>query len=163
MPQEQIKFEGFEYSAKDLSEVAGLSYRQLNSRDGKDVLPSQRKTETGWRKFSSRDVFVIMVCSEIHRQFGISLESLGYIKRMMFQDKANHLLASAKMIDVGLTPCLLTNLKNSFVLQSSKEIGKHIIKASMGKDGFILLNLSPIVVRLTSYLEKTQTQSRNDQ
>ena len=165
MANEQIKLNESEYSAKDVSELAGLSYRQLNSRDSKGVIPSQRETTSGWRKFSPRDVFVIMVCSEIHKQFGIPLESLGYINRMMLQPKANHLLAAAEMMDYEMTPCLLTNLKDGFIIQSSEEIGQHIRqtlnKNSKNEAAHILLTLSPIVKRLMSYLEKS-THSRKE-
>lgn len=166
MTKEQIKPEGFEYSAKDLSELAGLSYRQINSQDSRGQIPSKRETSSGWRKFSPRDIFVIVVCSELRKQFDISHVSLDYIKSKMLQPKANHLLAAAELLDGGLTPCLLTNLKNHFRLASSSTINEEIQiilhKNSEVEAPFILMNLSPITKRLIAYFQKTQTQSRKE-
>lgn len=160
MQSEQIHYLETPYSAKNVAEVAGLSYRQLNDWENKGVMPSKRGSESGWRKFSPRDVFVIMICSEIHEQFGTPLESLGYIKRMMLQPKANHLFAAVEMMDYGLTPYLMTNLKDHFMMQSSDELGKYICQTfstdSEETDTYILLGLRPIVKRLLLYIQKIQ-------
>ena len=70
--------------------MGGLSYRQLNEWDGKGALPNTGREERKWRRFTPREVFVILVCAELRKNLGIPLESIKYVQEFMLQEKANH-------------------------------------------------------------------------
>ena len=99
--------------------VGGISYRQLNDWDSKGALPTQRVRGSGWRKFDSRQLFVILVLAEIRNQFGVSIEKLAWLQKFMLQDGANHFLAAVEMMRLGLAvvlflPDLQRAIRNEF-------------------------------------------------
>ena len=57
------------YTARDLLQLAGLSYRQLNDWESKGVLPATADRRERWRRFTPRDLFAAMICAEIRRRF----------------------------------------------------------------------------------------------
>jgi len=54
-----------QFTAKDLKELADFTYRQLNDWDSKGLLPQNRKDKSNWRRFTPKEVFILMVCSEL--------------------------------------------------------------------------------------------------
>src|SRR5262245_49642497 len=103
------------YTAADLKRAAGLSYRQINEWDQKGVLPESRIDEAGWRKFSPRDIFALMVCGEIRRQFGVPVETLKWVRTFMQQKGADHLSAAIEIMAQGMAVLLMTDLNETFV------------------------------------------------
>ncbi len=71
-----------EFKAGDAKKAAGLSYRQLNDWDQKGALAGERASESGWRKFSPRELFAVLICAEIRKRFGVPVESLNWIKSL---------------------------------------------------------------------------------
>src|SRR5688572_30182562 len=104
------------YTAKDAKDLAGVSYRQLNDWDSRGAVAADRDAEGGWRKFSPKQIFALMVCHEIRRLYGTPLERLAYVKNFMMQEKANHLLAAIELMEVGLHVFLLTDLEKTFIM-----------------------------------------------
>ena len=51
--------------ASDVRENAGLSYRQLNDWESRGALPEDDDRGAGWRNYTPREVFVVMVMSEL--------------------------------------------------------------------------------------------------
>ena len=70
------------FTASDVKAVGGISYRQLNDWDSKGALPTQRVGSSGWRKFDSRQLFVILICAEIRNKFGVSIEKLAWLPEL---------------------------------------------------------------------------------
>src|SRR5713101_2299156 len=130
------------FTAGDVKNAAGMSYRQLNDWDAKGALPSQREQESGWRKFSPREIFAIMVCKEIRDRFGAPLESLRFVREFMLQDGADHFRAAIEIMNRGLAVFILTDLKDTFVMDSDLEFEDlfHLgyLRASENQ-GYILL------------------------
>jgi hypothetical protein len=108
-------------TAGDVKNATGMSYRQLNDWDSKGALPGQREQEAGWRKFTPREIFAIMVCREIRSRFGTSLESLRWVQNFMLQDGADHLHAALDIMRFGFAVFILTDLKKTFVMDSDIE------------------------------------------
>lgn len=145
------------YTASDVKKAAGLSYRQLNNWNSKGALPGERVGEEGWHKFSPRDIFALMVCSEIRNQFHVPLESIKWIQSCMKQEGANHFAAAIEIISTyGFTVWLLTDCKTTFVMDSDLEF-EDMFKLGYFRDngpqGYIFLKINPIVNRLLSCLK----------
>ena len=135
-------------TASDLQKAAGLSYRQLNNWDEKGILPESRE-ETGWRKFSPNEVFILLICKEIKDRFGVSLENLKTLKEYLLQDNHNYLNETIQLItDGGLTVCLVTDLKEIFVVDNDWEISAFIRSGLLRNEhaqDIIILRLNPLV------------------
>jgi hypothetical protein len=150
LPSSQARSASF--TASDVKEAAGLSYRQLNDWESKGALASNREGKAGWRKFSRREVFALMVCGEIRRRFGVSVESLRWIKDFMLQEGADHFRYAVETIgNYGFAVWLLTDLKETFVMDNDLELEDmlhHGYFRAEDSNGFILLQVNPLVNRL---------------
>lgn len=148
---------GASYTAADVRQAAGLSYRQLNDWEGKGVMPDPRSEDASWRKYSPRDIFALMVCKEIRDRFGVPLESLRWLKDFMFQQDADHFAAAVEMMAMGMSVLLLTDLSKTFVMDSDLEM-EDLLKLGYFRheegQGYILLKLNPLVNRLLSCLKE---------
>lgn len=144
--------------ACDLREAAGLTYRQLNNWEAKGVLPSSERTEPGWRKFSYREVFAIMICSDIKQRFGVPLESLRSLQLHLLDPETNFLgNALERIFWERVAFYLLTDLKSSFKMLSIVELGgSGGDEALVGEQpaGFILLKLNELVNRILLFIDK---------
>jgi hypothetical protein len=146
-----------ELKASDVREAAGLSYRQLNDWDGKGALPGKREGQAGWRRFSARDVFALMVCSEIRKRFGVPVESLRFVRDFMLQEGADHLRAAVEMKALGLSVWLMTDLRETFDMDTDLEFTNMLALGLLRSDtapGYVFLNLNPLVNKLLAALKK---------
>ena len=155
-----------DFRASDVKEVAGLSYRQINDWDSKGALPGQREAKEGWRKFTAREVFVLLVCKEIREKFGIPLESLRFVKSFMLQEGADHFRYAVEMMkNYGFTVYLLTDLKETFILDTDLEF-EDLFKLGFFRGnesrGYIFLKLNPLVNRLLKWRDLPELKIRND-
>lgn len=141
-----------QFTAGDVKEAAGLSYRQLDDWDSKGAVSSRREGETGWRKFSPREVFALMVCGEIRRRFGVPVESLRWVKDFMLQEGADHFSYAVETIAKdGLTIWLLTDLKETFIMDNDLEFEDMLHYGYFRGDdpsAYIFLKINPLVNRL---------------
>ncbi|MCY3819290.1 MAG: MerR family transcriptional regulator [Gammaproteobacteria bacterium] len=154
------------YTAADLKRAAGLSYRQINEWDQKGVLPETRSGDAAWRKFSPRDIFALMVCSEIRRQFGVPVESLKWVRACMLQEGADHLRAAAEIMSHGMAVVLLTDLKETFVMDSDMEIEDLLHLGYFRHEGpqsYLLIKLNPLVNRFLGCLKEPVMLSIDDE
>jgi len=147
-----------DYSAREVQEVAGLTARQLNDWDSRGALPLDRERDEGWRRFTPREVFVLAVCAELRRQFGIPVERLKFVQDFMLQEGANHFEAAIRLIEVlGVGVWLLTDFETTFVLDSELEFTDlwhyRFFDASREK-GFVLLPINPLVNKLLACLKE---------
>ena len=58
------------------AKLTGLTYRQLNEWDKRDLLPHTRTGETGWRRVTQWQAISIRIAAELHSGFGIPLARL---------------------------------------------------------------------------------------
>lgn len=140
-----------ELKASDLRDVAGLTYRQLNDWDSKGALPGQRQGQAGWRRFSPREVFALLVCSEIRKRFGAPVESLRFVREFMLQEGADHLRAATELMECGLSVWLLTDLSETFIMDTDHEFGVLLSNGLCRTDkprGFVLLSVNSLVNRM---------------
>jgi DNA-binding transcriptional MerR regulator len=146
------------FTAGDVRKATGLSSRQLNDWDERGALPHNRDGEAGWRRFTLREVFVLLVCVEFRKQLGIPVERLRFVREFMLQDGANHLKAAIDLMAIlGVNIWLLTDFEKTFVMDSELEFQdmfRHGFFSAPGKKGFALLNVSPLVTRLTATLKE---------
>ncbi len=146
------------YRASDVKRAAGLSYRQLHDWDSKGVLPPSREEEANWRKFTLREIFAVMVCAEIRKQFGVPLESLRWVRAYMLQEEADHFRAAAElMASLGIGVYLLTDLKKTFIMDSELEFGdlmRHGYFMPHRPGAYIFLSLNHLVNRLLGCLKE---------
>ena len=151
-----------QYTAKDVREMADLSYHQLNDWDGKGLLPGAIHAEGKWRRFTPRDLFTIMVCSKLRDKFGASLESIRFVRDFMLQEDADHFRAAAEMMgELGVPVLLITDLKEMFVMDSVLEwidVMKHgyFSGEADGSDGgaYAVVVVNPIVNRILGCLKE---------
>jgi hypothetical protein len=156
--KEQVPETGNEdLRAEHVRSATGLSYRQLNDWDAKGVLPGNRQDKTSWRRFSFKELFALLICSEIRKRFGVPLESLRWVQSFMLQEGPNHYQAAVELIaHYGFSVWLLTDLKGTFVMDSDLELEDMF---SLGYfrtgviGGYILLEVNPLVNRILACLK----------
>jgi len=142
--------------AADVQKAAGLSYRQLNDWDSKGAVPGPREAEGKWRKFTPRAVFALMVCSALRKQFGAPVEGLKYVQNFMMQEGANHLAAAVRIMRYGARVWLLTDCKQTFVMDHDIEFADMFELGSFRGEregGYYLLPIDPIVKRLVAAMK----------
>jgi hypothetical protein len=145
------------FTAGDVKDAAGLSYRQINDWDSKGALPNSREQEAGWRKFSVRDLFVLMVCSEVRKRYGMPLEKLVWLKSFMLQEGANHFQAAMRMMGYGLAVFVFTDLEKNFTMDSDIDIADLLNLGYCRSDNpqaYIFLCVNPIVNKVLTALKK---------
>ncbi len=145
------------YTAADVRDVAGLSYRQMNDWDERGALLGAREAEAGWRKFSFLELFILLVCNELRRNFGVPVDSLRWLQTFMRQDGANHFVAAAEIMNRGMVAVLLTDLKTTFVMDSDVEIADFLDLGGLRNEtpqAFLLLKLNPLVNSLLRHIDE---------
>lgn len=145
-----------ELKASDVRENAGLSYRQLNDWEARGVLPEDNDRGSGWRNYTPREVFLLMVMGAFRRQYGIPVEKLKYIKECMLQEGADHLRYSVEKISMlGTSIWLITDFKETFLLDTELEISDMYSLGFFHSEephGYFLMNLTPLVQKLMKVL-----------
>ena len=145
------------FTACDVYRTTGLSYRQLNNWDLKGVLPNSRGTETGWRTFSYREIFAILVCSDLRTRFGVPLESLKTLQMYLMREDIGFLGEALERISAErFALYLVTDLKESFRMISDAELQSTSMSGLFRGDepaAFILLKLNPLVNKITRLLD----------
>ena len=146
------------YSSRDVQDSTGLSPRQQNDWDGRDLLPHDRDGKEGWRRFTPREIFALMVCTEIRRQYGTPVRQLKWVQNFMLKEGANHFEAAVKLMDLlGVGVWLCTDLEETFVLDSELEIidmWEHGYFGAGCERAFVFLPINPLVNRLLSCLKE---------
>ena len=147
-----------QYTAKDVRELADLSYRQLNEWDGKGALPVTGREDGKWRRFTPREAFVIMVCAELKKNLGVPLDSIKYVRDFMLQDGADHLSAAARLMSLlGVPVLLITDFKSMFVMDSVLEwidLMQHGYFGGDDEGAYAMLKVNPIVNRVLTCLKE---------
>ena len=145
------------FTASDVKAATGMSYRELNKWDKRGALPNSRQSEARWRKFSPKAIFVLMVCSELRKQFNVPLESLKWLKTFMMEEGANHLAAAAEMMSVGFNVLLLTDFKTAFEMSPDRDVAD-LLNLGLIRDespgAFVILKVNPLVNRLLGCLKE---------
>ena len=143
------------FAPRDVQKNAGLTYRQLNSWDARGLLPPTRE-DSGWRRFSPNDLFVLMVLAEMREKLGIPLERLKYVSDLMHRPGANHLVAAGDLMDLlGVGVFILTDLEKTFVMDSELEMKALWGERFFGGDeeaAYVLLKVNPLVNRMVEAL-----------
>ena len=145
------------FTAGDVKHAAGLSYRQLNDWDSKGALPNSREQETGWRKFTISDLFVLMICSEVRKRYGTPLEKLVWLKSFMMQEGVDHFQAAVRMMQHGLAVFIFTDLEKSFDMDADIAIADMLDLGYCGYDhphAYIFICVNPIVNKILAALKK---------
>jgi hypothetical protein len=156
-PQQKVDASELSFTAGDVKNAAGLSYRQLNDWDSKGALPNSREQQAGWRKFSVRDLFVLMVCSEVRKRYGMPLEKLAWLKSFMMQDGADHFEAAVRMMQYGLAVFIFTDLEESFDMDTDIAIADMLELGYCRYDhphAYIFVCINPIVNKILAALKK---------
>jgi hypothetical protein len=144
------------FTASDVREVGGVSYRQLSGWDSKGALPGRRAHSSAWRKFDPRQFFVILVCAEIRKQFGVSIEKLAWLQKFMLQDGANHFLAAVKMMRHGIAVLILTDLSRQFDMDGDFAIGDLLSLGYCRYDepqSYVMILVNPIINTMVAALK----------
>lgn len=139
------------FTASDIRKAGGISYRQLNGWDSKGALPRQRARSSGWRKFDPKQFFVILVCAEIRKQFGVPIEKLAWLQKFMLQDGANHFSAALEMMKRGLAVLIFTDLSHQFEMDADYAIGSSIDMGCCRYDepqSYVLILVNPIINKM---------------
>jgi DNA-binding transcriptional MerR regulator len=151
------------YTARDVHEMAGLSYRQLNVWAARGVLPGDHSRGAGWRRFSGRELFVLMVCVEIRRLFGVPVGRLRTVHSAMLHDNSDHFDTAARLIAKADEQIwLVTDLDEIVELTPESEVvaftRKHL-RAGDAPQGFLWVKLNALVKRLLTRLQQDQIPS----
>jgi DNA-binding transcriptional MerR regulator len=150
--------EELQFTASDAKKVGGVTYRQLNDWDSKGALPNQQREQgAGWRKFDPKRFFVLLVCAEMRKQFGIPIEKLAWLQRFMLQDDANHFLAAVRMMERGLAVLIFTDFCENFNMDSDFDIADLLKLGYCTREepqSYVLLSVNSIVNKMLAALKK---------
>lgn len=153
-----LGFDDHTYSSRVVQDAAGLTPRQQNDWDSRGLLPHDRGSEEGWRRFTLRGIFALMVCSEIRQQCGTPVERLRWVQDFMLEEGANHFEAAAQlMANLGVGVWLCTDLESFFVMDSELEftdLWEHGAFGAGNEKAMVLLPINPLVNRLLSCLKE---------
>ncbi len=137
--------------------ATGLTYRQLNDWDAKGALPASTDRGHGWRRYTDREVFTIMICAEIRRRFGASLKLLARLRTEMLEASLDALDETLnQMISIGEGGWFVTDLDDYADIFPETRFELHIESVSFlnaPNGAVILLKLDPLVHRLLELLE----------
>lgn len=148
-----------DFTAKGAKDLAGLSYRQLNDWESRGAIPSGRSNPEGWRRFTAKEIFALMICGEIRQRYGIPVEKIRYVREFMMAEKADHLAVAVGLMEKGLTLYLLTDFAETFIINSDLEFADLMRNGYFRADhpnGFILLRLNDIVNKLGTALKQPE-------
>jgi len=151
--------------SSDLKENAGMTYRQINDWQEKGLLPDERKSNKKWRKFTPKEFFVILICKEIRDKFGVSLESLNYIRRIMLKEEANHFRYALQMCSFGFAVVLITDLKENFILDSDLEIeylNSYGFFRSDEIDSYLSIKINPLINKMLKIKNLPELKIKNE-
>lgn len=99
-----------------------------------------------------------MVCAEIRKQFGVPLESLGYVRSFMLQKGADHFGTAVQLMDrLGVGVYLLTDLKKEFIMDSELEFTDLMTHGYFRPDrqqAYIFMSVNHLVNRLLACLKE---------
>jgi len=141
-----------QFTPKDAMEVAGITYRQLNEWDKKGALGANRGKEGGWRRFSFQQLFALLICAEIRRIFGTSLQSLQWLTSYLLRPGSEQFIRAAYTIaEGGWTMYLLTDFRETCVMHGDISFEGLIEEGFFRSDtntGFAFLHINPLVNRI---------------
>lgn len=145
-----------DFTAGDVKQLAGLSYRQLNDWEARGAMPSDRSRDGAWRKFTPKEIFALMVCGEIRQRYGIPVEKIRFVRDFMMAENADHLAAAIRLMEHGLAIYLLTDFGETFIMDSDLEFADLMQNGYFRADhpeAFVLIRLNDIVNRLLKALK----------
>ena len=160
-PEDQI------YKASDVKELCGLTYRQLNDWDTKrSLLPENEDRGEGWRKYTLHEVFIISILAELKRKFFTATKKLLFVKERLSSKGDGHMNAMMVHVTlVGVSQWLITDFEDSLEMVSELEISDKLNQGffhSEDQVGFVMLNITPIIQRMASFLTEKETPLSHD-
>lgn len=141
------------FTAREVRETTGLSYRQLNDWESRGAFEAEAERGSKWRRFTPKQIFALTVCAELRKQFGFSVKQLRFVNDFMNQEGANHLeVAIQMMASLGLPVWLCTDGKEAFIMDSELEFRDLVEHGFLGgghkEAAYAFLKVSPLVNRL---------------
>ena len=144
------------FSAKDVQDVAGLSYRQIHDWDARGSLPHSRDKKGTWRRFSFCEIFALTIVNEIHEAFGVPVKRLKFVAEEILQPEKDHFQTAAQlMLNLGVGVWLLTDLEETFTVVSELELPNLAYEGFFGGDDatrYVSIKLNPLVNRILGRL-----------
>ena len=125
-----------QHSAGEVHDLSGLTYRMLHVWEKAGLLP-ERQSARSWRRFTPRDMFMLLVLMEFRQRFQVPLPKLKYVRDFMLQDGADHLSAAVRLMGMlGIPVYLATDFEGFFVMDSGLEF-RDLIEYGALPDGMI--------------------------
>ena len=110
-------------TAKEIKEISGLSYRQINDWDKKGILPAQERESSNawqWRRFTGSNTIQLSVLAKL-RKTGLPVIDLKELHKWMKDGESSTSEYIKEQIAHGHTVFLSTNLKDRFFFNSDGE------------------------------------------
>jgi len=137
------------FTARDAQDLAGITYRQLNDWDQKGILGANRKGDEGWRKFTPRQMFALVVCAKLRRTFGIPLESLRWVTEVMLREGADHFRwAVHTIVKYQWTIFLMTDFGSTFIFDCDHNFQSIIDTGYFRRreeQSYVFVHINPLV------------------
>jgi DNA-binding transcriptional MerR regulator len=154
------------YTARHAKELAGLSYRQLNDWEQRGALPGEDDRDgEGWRRFSPSEMFALMVCGELKREYGIPLEKLKFILESLSGSGGTHLRRAIWLVEQGVSTLLITDMTKTLMVESDLEVEDLVFSEFFRGNDFkhsLILRLNGLVESFIPLLENHESRSRDD-
>ncbi len=143
------------FTARDIRDLTGITYRQLNDWENRGLLPSSSRRGRKWRRFDDRESFAILICAQLRQQYGIPIDSMIWVKDQLLTDwQHGFYVAKTKFEMDGASVFLLTDLKHRFTILTSPDLARMSITGFFETSScqhFLLLKLNRLINRMLLY------------
>jgi len=154
------------YTARHAKELAGLSYRQLNDWEQRGALPGEDDRDgEAWRRFSPSEMFALMICGELKREYGIPLEKLKFILESISGGGDAHFRRAIWLVEQGVSTLLITDMTKTLMIESDLEVEDLVFSEFFRANAFkhsLILRLNGLVEALIPLLENHETRARDE-
>lgn len=122
-----------------------LTYRQINSLDGNEILQDNRKEKKGWRKFSYKELIFISIIKEL-RSYGFIDEQFENLRDLFFK-KSEEYFSDLALIAAysGTKTTLIASMADKGF---TYELIGFEIKQSESRKSYIIVNINRIIDEL---------------
>jgi hypothetical protein len=144
---------GGAFRPREVRSATGMSHRQLQNWEQKGAAAGDRAREGGWRTYSAREMFVILINCAFREGFGVPLERLNWLRDFMLQKGADHFrYVYDRAARSRMTTFLVTDLKEIFFIGTDLDVAENFelgyFRDAEESASLFILKLNPILQQI---------------
>jgi hypothetical protein len=153
MSKKKDEVVGGAFRPREVRDATGLSHRQLQNWEQKGAASGDRAQAGGWRTYSPREMFVLLIGRAFRDGFGVPLERLNWMREFMLQKGADHFrYVYDRAARSRMTTFLLTDLKETFFVGTDLDVAEYFelgyFREAEEPASVFILKLNPILNKI---------------